>query len=111
MNDSGFRQALASVLVHASGGGSEGEPMHPSNKVTEENLETIFTFQNVPGRTARYENVRFAAKQLARVILKAAPDCADRSAALRLVRESVMVANAAIALAEPGTLEGDEVLP
>ena len=72
---------------------------HPSNRITADTLDAFFTFQNDPGRYWRYPPVRNAAKQLAQVILDHAPDCADRSTALRMVREAVMYANAAIALA------------
>jgi len=46
----------------------------------------------------RYDRVRVAAKALASVILDNCPGSADRSAALRKVREAVMTANASIAL-------------
>ena len=45
----------------------------------------------------RYERITIAAKQLARVIMETCPQCADQSAALRLVREARMTANASIA--------------
>lgn len=72
---------------------------HPSNKLTLDNLDDVFTFQNDPNRIPHYNAVREAAKQFARAIIQNAPDCADRSAALRQVREAVMSANASIALA------------
>ena len=73
--------------------------MHPGNKITEENLDDVFSYHNDERRVPHYNEVRNAAKELARAILRNAPECADRSAALRLVREAVMEANAAIALA------------
>lgn len=45
-----------------------------------------------------YQNIRDGARQLAKVILLNTPDCADRSVAIRKIREAVMTANAAIAL-------------
>lgn len=45
-----------------------------------------------------YEKLRSAAKDFALVIVDLTPACADQTAAIRLVREAVMTANAAIAL-------------
>ncbi len=72
---------------------------HPGNKITLENLDNVFTYHDDPNRIPHYQAVREAAKQLATAILRNCPDCADRSAALREVRNSVMSANASIALA------------
>lgn len=73
---------------------------HPSNKVTEENLHDIFTFHApLPPQIKSYAEIRNAAEDFARVILENCPDCADRSVAIRKIRETVMVANASIALA------------
>ena len=73
--------------------------MHPSNKITDENLNDVFSYHAPkPGQPERYEAIRAAAKAFAAAILANCPDCADRSAALRGVRESVMVANASVAL-------------
>ncbi len=46
----------------------------------------------------KYTNVRHAARQFAKVVILTTPDCADRSVAIRKIREAVMTANAAIAL-------------
>lgn len=76
--------------------------MHPSNKVTPENVDTLFTYHPPrPGQSVRYEDLRDEAKNFAIVILANCPDCADRAAAIRLLRETVMTANASIALEEP----------
>lgn len=48
----------------------------------------------------RYEELRETAKQLALKICLNVPPCADRTAALRKLRECVMTANAAIACNE-----------
>lgn len=45
----------------------------------------------------RYARINDAARDLARVIMETCPECADQSAALRLVREARMTANSAIA--------------
>ena len=72
---------------------------HPSNKVTAENVEAVFTYHApVPPQVESYQKIRNAAKELVGVILQNCPDCADRSAAIREVRVAVMTANAAIAL-------------
>ncbi len=46
----------------------------------------------------RCTQISEAAKNLARVILQVCPPCADRSAAMRKVREARMTANASITL-------------
>lgn len=46
---------------------------------------------------ARYELIRSAGREFARVVLNNTPNCADQTAALRKIREAVMTANAAIA--------------
>lgn len=66
--------------------------------LTDEQIEHIFTYHNDPAAIPRYQAVREAAKELARVIVAQCPPCADTSAAIRKLRESVMTANAAIAL-------------
>lgn len=74
---------------------------HPSNRVeTEEQLEAIFTFHPPKDEKTkeRYRQIRMYGLHLARAILGECPGCADRTAAIRKVREAVMTANAAIAL-------------
>jgi hypothetical protein len=51
-----------------------------------------------PEQVEKYILIRETAKTLATVIGECCPTCADRSAALRKLREAVMTANAAIAL-------------
>ncbi len=50
---------------------------------------------------ARCEVIRAGAKAFAEMILANCPESADRTAAIRKLRECVMTANAAIALEEP----------
>lgn len=50
-----------------------------------------------PDQIPKYEAVREAGKHLADVILESTPASADQSDAIRIVRNAVMVANAAIA--------------
>jgi len=73
---------------------------HPSNRIeTQEQLDQIFTYHApVEGQPRRYVLIREAGKKLAETILACCPGCADTTAAIRKVREAVMVANAAIAL-------------
>lgn len=73
---------------------------HPSNAVnTTDDLEALFTYHPPTGdQPARYGAIRQAGMELAQVILDCCPPCADRTAAIRKVREAVMTANASIAL-------------
>ena len=76
---------------------------HPSNRISMESIEELFRYHDPkPGQTERYQNIRAAAKVLAITIFQNCPDCADRSVALRHVREAVMTANASIALEGSG---------
>ena len=64
-------------------------------------IEREFTYHSPKGdQPQRYMRIRDSAKLLAHTIAECAPNCADRSAALRKVREAVMTANAAIACNE-----------
>lgn len=63
------------------------------------NVDDVFTYHAPKeGQPARYEAIREAAKALAKTIIVSTTACADQQAALRLLREAVMTANAAIAL-------------
>lgn len=67
--------------------------------VNEVNVERVFTYQPAtPAQTEAYTKIREAGIALAKAILDNVPNCADRSNALRLVREARMWANAAVAL-------------
>lgn len=48
-----------------------------------------------------YEVLREGGKELAHLINKYVPDCADKTAAIRKLRETIMTANAAIACYVP----------
>lgn len=64
-------------------------------------IEREFTYHPPKNDQAeRYEKLRNAAKQFALIIAECVPECADRSAALRKIREAVMTANAGIACNE-----------
>lgn len=62
-------------------------------------IEDIFTYHRPEGdQPAKYEAIREGAKAFAKILVANTPKCADQSAAIRLLRESVMTANAAVAL-------------
>lgn len=65
----------------------------------QEMLDDIFSY-HAPSKDQleNYQHLREAAKQFALVILELTPACADRSDAIRKVREALMTANAAVAL-------------
>jgi hypothetical protein len=67
--------------------------------------EYVFTHhQPTPEKLHHYDEIHAAAKRFARVILDNTPPGADQTAALRLLREATMTANAAVAL--DGRLKG-----
>lgn len=72
---------------------------HPSNRITHDDVETVCAY-HAPTQDdiARYAEIRKAAIDFMHVILTVVPECADRSTALRCVREARMWANSAIAL-------------
>jgi hypothetical protein len=65
---------------------------------SEYDIENLFTY-HPPSRRQQeqYEAIRTAAKLMAHVIVVSVPNGADKSAAIRKLREAVMTANAAIA--------------
>ena len=64
-------------------------------------LAEMFTYHAPHGtQPERYERIRKAALDFAAVIDLSCPDCADKTAAIRKLREAVMTANAAIAITE-----------
>ena len=64
-------------------------------------LEKMFTYHAPKNdQPKRYEQIRQGAKLFADVINECAPDSADKTAAIRKLRECVMTANVAIALEE-----------
>jgi hypothetical protein len=61
--------------------------------------EYVFTHHAPsPEKAAHYDAIHAAARRFAEVILAHTPPSADQSAALRLLREATMTANAAVAL-------------
>lgn len=62
-------------------------------------LTRIFTYHNPnPDSEPKYQAIREAALEFARVLEYNAPSCKDRDAAIRHVRDAVASANAAISL-------------
>jgi len=64
-------------------------------------FENLFSYHAPKGNQAqRYETLRSQAKLFATTIQQCCPDSADRTDAIRKVREAVMMANASIAVNE-----------
>ncbi len=62
-------------------------------------INNIFTYHSPTAeQLPKYEAIRAKAKELGHVIIENTPASADQTAAIRLLREAVMTANAAIAL-------------
>lgn len=82
------------------------QPTHPSNNVTLDNVDDVFEYHAPKDLETRgkYAYLRRSAKHFALEILRVCPPCADRTAAIRKLRETLMTANAAIAL-EPRAVE------
>lgn len=67
--------------------------------LTIKQLDEAFTYHApTSDLIPKYNRIRQAGRVLAQVIAEETPVCADQTAAIRLVREAVMTANAAIAL-------------
>lgn len=61
--------------------------------------EYVFSHHHAtPQKLLDYEAIHAGAKRFAEVILEHVPECSDRVAALRLLRESTMLACAAVSL-------------
>jgi hypothetical protein len=73
-------------------------PASASDKLLLERLENVFTYHAPdPVRVERYEQLRGAVKEIARLMVELCPDSMERSSALQKLEEAVMWANAAIA--------------
>lgn len=60
-------------------------------------LTHLFTYHNDPAKVPTYDAINRATRICAEAILHAVPPCADRTHALRLIRDVRMWANAAVA--------------
>lgn len=68
-------------------------------KPLQEQIDELFTYHSpVNDQPRRYELIRTKAREFAHVICDNTPVGPDQSASIRLLREAVMTANAAIAL-------------
>lgn len=69
--------------------------------ITEQDIDNWFSYHAPQGtQQQRYEILRAKARELALLILHNVPESADKTAAIRKLRECVMTANAAIACNE-----------
>lgn len=74
---------------------------YPVDAKAEKEVHEWFVYHAPKGdQTDRYQILRDEARELAFKILQLVPPCADRSAAIRKLRECIMTANAAIACNE-----------
>lgn len=72
--------------------------MAQSDLTIEQKIEEWFTYHTpTPDQIPKYAAVRSKARELADVIVANSPRCADQTAALRKLRECVMVVNQSIA--------------
>ena len=85
------------------------EKKYPMTDEENELLAAQFT-HHAPSadQITRFQEIRDHAHALAVVIFRNCPCSADRSAAIRLLREAVMTANAAIAIVEVFLATGDK---
>ena len=73
------------------------------NAAEREAIDNVFSYHApTPEQIPKYAALRAAAKQFAGVLFEICPPSADRSAAIRKLREAVMTANASIALGGKG---------
>jgi hypothetical protein len=64
----------------------------------QEDIDNWFQYHTPnPTRVNRYTDLRIVAKGFAELFNKSVPDCADKTAAMRHLRETVMAMNLAIA--------------
>lgn len=70
----------------------------PPVAITKDTLENWFTYHSpTPEQLPKYQAIRAAAFEFATAIVENTPPSVDQSAAIRLIREATMTANAAIA--------------
>lgn len=72
----------------------------------QEDINNWFTYHTPgPDQQKAYEVIRSAAKMLAEDFNERCPDCADKTAAMRKLRETVMAMNLAIACYQKPSFE------
>jgi hypothetical protein len=72
-------------------------PTPTADPITDSVLENWFTYHDDPTAAPKYASINAAALALAKVVRDNCPPSADRTAAIRQIREARMTANAAIA--------------
>jgi len=74
--------------------------------IAQKDIDNWFTHHApTPEQLKSYDAIRSGAKMLAEDFNCSAPDCADKTAAMRKLRETVMAMNLAIACNSPDYLE------
>ena len=66
-----------------------------------DNFDPDYVFSHhpaTPGKLTHYDAIHAGARQFAKVVLENVPECSDRLAVLRLLREASMLACAAVSL-------------
>jgi hypothetical protein len=69
--------------------------------MSHDNFDPEYVFSHhdaTPAKLAHFEALHAGAKTFARILLEHVPECSDRVAALRLLREATMLACAAVSL-------------
>ena len=71
--------------------------------ISDEDINNWFSYHTPTGpQIIAYQSIRYAARELAKVIFNSTPSSAAQTAAIRKLRECVMTANAAIACCTGG---------
>lgn len=66
--------------------------------ITNNDLDNWFTYHSPNAeQVKKYQIIRDKAREMAQIIVDNTPSSADQSASIRLLRESIMTANASIA--------------
>lgn len=66
--------------------------------ISQKDMDNWFSYHAPnPEQLVAYNDIRQAAKIYAETVNKHVPDCADKTAAMRKIRESVMASNLAVA--------------
>jgi hypothetical protein len=80
--------------------------------IAQKEIDNWFTHHPpTPDQVKAYEDIRLSAKIFAETVNKHVPDSADKTAAMRKIRESVMAANLAIACNAPAPATIQESVP
>lgn len=78
--------------------------------IAEQDLENWFTYHRPsPEQNEAYVKLRIAARKFADVINELVPDGADKTTAIRRVREATMTANQGIACAPSGNPDSRQI--